>query len=805
MNKKGFTMIELLAVIVILGLLLGVGIPAVNKVLANFRLDYYKKLEGTLATAGQEFVSDKRYQKPTELMYSRVITKEELVGGKYIDEILDYKENECAGSYVVVAKIGDKHYEYQACLKCETDEYETDTSNKEYDLCNIAWQDNENIDYGAVNDKEKLWVYYGTPANEIKNELGLSYGISKKDSEGKVLAQAEGMENKIVYPNNINELVSANLDKEVTLRYELPTGESVDRKAEMYRYDSPTVKITYTKDNKATNVSSGTIYTENKWANSLDFELTFTQENQNKYSEIINRNTKLVVEYYDYRTKKWVNGGSCNETGIKKCKITYAKNFVGKVKFRIKDDKGNPSKETRDYTLKVDIDPPVIAILKSCKEMKKTDQLVEYAKECTDLTFETNGNVYTYTNESWDGKFIYVKFNQGSGSNIYLQKGQWNTQSILSNNSSQTWQIESHQDNFGFFDYGQREGSLFLYDEAGNSLKFELRVNVSAEIDVILDKNGGSGGSNTIYEIYGKGFATSLGNNNRVQKDYETLKGTTNTHKFYEEDITYFSNSNKITPPTRTGYIFMGYYTAKTNGTKYINADGSLVNGVNNKIFDENHREIDGRSTARLYARWSRILDFTITNPTNGNWTNSNIVLTFKTQSESAEIEGWYYTYNNSLSASNKSNVGSNGNTQWVKYTGGQGKTTFNSSPFSQERDQDVYIMLCLTDGRCKKKSTRIRIDKTAPYYSTGESRDCDSVYSGYRYCYMPIIRDNLSGVNSRCISTSGGENHCDNYGGIMAVSDELNTTSSSIWWDYSSACDIAGNCGNLGRYYHSW
>ena len=68
MNKKGFTMIELLAVIVILGLLLGVGIPAVNKVLANFRIDYYKKLEGTLATAGQEFISDKRYQKPTELM-----------------------------------------------------------------------------------------------------------------------------------------------------------------------------------------------------------------------------------------------------------------------------------------------------------------------------------------------------------------------------------------------------------------------------------------------------------------------------------------------------------------------------------------------------------------------------------------------------------------------------------------------------------------------------------------------------------------------------------------------------------------
>ena len=439
MNKKGFTMIELLAVIVILGLLLGVGIPAVNKVLANFRIDYYKKLEGTLATAGQEFISDKRYQKPTELMYSRVITKEELVNGKYIDEILDYKENECAGSYVVVAKIGDKHYEYQACLKCETDEYETDTSNKEYDLCNIAWQDNENIDYGAVNDKEKLWVYYGTPANEIKNELGLSYGITKKDGEGKVLAQAEGMENKIVYPNNINELVSANLDKEVTLRYELPTGESVDRKAEMYRFSVPTVSLKYGANNVATGKNAGDTYTQGEWTSSLNVTIGYNEKDKEKYRDFIEQSTKFTVEWYNQTTKKWEIGATCNTKGLTSCTWNINRDFNIVTKFRIKDYKGHPSMETGNYKLQVDVTKPICDGVGGSTDWTASDRTV--TQKCSDALSKCNKNSYSlkYT-VSTSTSSIKIYDNAGNESicpvNVYVDK----TPPICGTNTgSTTW------------------------------------------------------------------------------------------------------------------------------------------------------------------------------------------------------------------------------------------------------------------------------------------------------------------------------------------------------------------------------
>ena len=40
-NKKGFSVIELLAVIVIVGLLVAIAVPVVNKQLNNFRHYYY--------------------------------------------------------------------------------------------------------------------------------------------------------------------------------------------------------------------------------------------------------------------------------------------------------------------------------------------------------------------------------------------------------------------------------------------------------------------------------------------------------------------------------------------------------------------------------------------------------------------------------------------------------------------------------------------------------------------------------------------------------------------------------------------
>jgi uncharacterized repeat protein (TIGR02543 family) len=85
-----------------------------------------------------------------------------------------------------------------------------------------------------------------------------------------------------------------------------------------------------------------------------------------------------------------------------------------------------------------------------------------------------------------------------------------------------------------------------------------------------FDKYSGTGGTSTIY-----GKATSGG-------WYSNWKCT--------------SAVTSITPPTRTGYVFAGYYSAANGGgTKYVNADGTFTGDFELLVLTDN---------ATVYAYW---------------------------------------------------------------------------------------------------------------------------------------------------------------------------------------------------------
>ena len=52
MKNKGFTLVEMLAVLVILGLLIGIGVFTVNNIKDNAEKNYYVSMEDTLKIAG---------------------------------------------------------------------------------------------------------------------------------------------------------------------------------------------------------------------------------------------------------------------------------------------------------------------------------------------------------------------------------------------------------------------------------------------------------------------------------------------------------------------------------------------------------------------------------------------------------------------------------------------------------------------------------------------------------------------------------------------------------------------------------
>ena len=117
MNKKGFTIIELLAVILIVSILLIIAVPTVMKYMKKGTESYYTSLESELKVAGADYVETYRSLLPQNIGHVRVIALDELVTNKYIDPVTDEKGNACTGQ-VTIKKIKTDSYEYYSCLKC---------------------------------------------------------------------------------------------------------------------------------------------------------------------------------------------------------------------------------------------------------------------------------------------------------------------------------------------------------------------------------------------------------------------------------------------------------------------------------------------------------------------------------------------------------------------------------------------------------------------------------------------------------------------------------------------------------------
>ena len=142
-NEKGFSLVELLAVVVILGLLSAVAIIGVNSIIKNTEKKHYDTQRNTLKMAAQSYTQDNRSSLPKTIGSSTEITLKTLQEKKYVDEIKNRQGATCDAtkSYVKVFKYSKDGYNYTSYLVCPGYENVTENTEKVGPTINVEYKD----------------------------------------------------------------------------------------------------------------------------------------------------------------------------------------------------------------------------------------------------------------------------------------------------------------------------------------------------------------------------------------------------------------------------------------------------------------------------------------------------------------------------------------------------------------------------------------------------------------------------------------------------------------------------------------
>ena len=123
-NNKGFTMVELLAVITILGLLMGIGVATIQKSTDKAKYNFYKSQRTTIQNAASSYLADHKNEYPKYVGSTSSITLRKLQTNKYLGSFTDHskKANSCNpdNTKVVVIKTDLNRFSYRAVLKCDS-------------------------------------------------------------------------------------------------------------------------------------------------------------------------------------------------------------------------------------------------------------------------------------------------------------------------------------------------------------------------------------------------------------------------------------------------------------------------------------------------------------------------------------------------------------------------------------------------------------------------------------------------------------------------------------------------------------
>ena len=181
-NSKGFTLVELLAVIAILGIIMIVAIPGVTMLINRSKSDSRDSMEKTLEMAARSYASGNSQALPKVVGESTLIKAKDLKKTNFLKEdLVDYDKNSCMDDSVVrIYKYANNGYTYTPYLYCEGDEV-PDVIEPEKPVASIVYTDEQGNNIATASENVTIAMtdidIKGNSAGNLALD-GYSYAIS---------------------------------------------------------------------------------------------------------------------------------------------------------------------------------------------------------------------------------------------------------------------------------------------------------------------------------------------------------------------------------------------------------------------------------------------------------------------------------------------------------------------------------------------------------------------------------------------------------------------------------------------------
>lgn len=176
--KKGFTLVELLATITILGIIALLLVPTVTGVISNFRNDSSEKQKKSIVAAAKLWGSDHRLELPTTEGETMCVSVAELKNGYLEDDIVDPDTKEAISDHVgVEIKRVGKSYEYTYTDSCSTSDQDS-----ELDIIDDVVTSGDGLYEDSYENGR--YVYKGNNPNNYIEFNGELWRIIAKETDG---------------------------------------------------------------------------------------------------------------------------------------------------------------------------------------------------------------------------------------------------------------------------------------------------------------------------------------------------------------------------------------------------------------------------------------------------------------------------------------------------------------------------------------------------------------------------------------------------------------------------------------------